>query len=69
MQENPVARSTEALSPAGYTKHLSISRAQLYKLIKSGAIVARKNGRRTVIFPADNLGFRESLPRIGGGRS
>jgi excisionase family DNA binding protein len=56
------------MSPAAYAKHIGISRAALYKLIHRGEIVARKAGRRTLIFHADNEDFRESLPRLGGGR-
>ncbi|MBM3557417.1 MAG: helix-turn-helix domain-containing protein [Alphaproteobacteria bacterium] len=41
-----------------------LCKASVYKAIKSGRLVARKNGRRTVVLHSDLLAWLNSLPRI-----
>jgi hypothetical protein len=61
--ENLTAGATcTAHSVAGFAKHLTVSRSRVYELINSGTVIARKLGGRTLIFDADNQGFRASLP-------
>jgi hypothetical protein len=62
MSEIPAAG---AMSPAAYAKYIGVSRAFVYQQITAGVVVARKLGKRTLIFLADNEGLRESLPRLG----
>ena len=57
--DTPAARSVP-----DFAKLHGISRAFAYILIDRGVIVARKLGKRTVIFEADNGEFRSSLPVI-----
>jgi hypothetical protein len=57
MSINPIARSPEEFGALH-----GICRAQVYKELNAGKIIGRKNGRRTLIYDEDNLGYRESLP-------
>jgi excisionase family DNA binding protein len=44
---------------------LGLCRDTIYKLIRSGRLVARKSGKRTLILASDLQAFTESLPKIG----
>ena len=57
MSEISIARS-----PEEFGELHGICRAEVYKQINAKKIVARKNGRRTLIYDEDNPGYRESLP-------
>ncbi|HEX6960181.1 MAG TPA: helix-turn-helix domain-containing protein [Ferrovibrio sp.] len=43
------------------------SRRALYRHIKSGALVARKDGAKTIILAADLRAWLEALPRMQTG--
>jgi len=59
-------KDTIALSPEEFGRLHGISRAEVYVQLREGKIVGRKNGRRTLIYPADNRSYRKSLPRFEG---
>jgi hypothetical protein len=52
--------SIDELAEAG-----PISKSQIHKQIREGALIARKCGKRTVILPADWEAFLQALPRSG----
>ena len=60
----PTENTPAARSIPDFAKHHGISRAFCYNLIGQGRIVARKLGGRTIIYDADNEGFRENLPIV-----
>jgi hypothetical protein len=41
-----------------------LSRSSIYQAIAEGRLVARKSGRKTIIFERDWEAFLEALPRI-----
>ncbi len=42
-----------------------VGRTALYQAISSGALVARKRGRKTLLLPADLQTWIATLPKIG----
>jgi hypothetical protein len=42
-----------------------LSRGPLYRAIREGRLVARKNGKRTIVLPADWERFLNELPKAG----
>jgi hypothetical protein len=50
------------MTPEEFGALHGICRAEVYKQLKAGRINGRKNGRRTLIYPDDNLSYRDSLP-------
>jgi len=56
---NPIA-----MSPAEFAKAIGCSRAFVYQQIAAKKIVARKLGRRTLVFLADNEQIHTQLPRF-----
>jgi hypothetical protein len=59
--------STEpmALSIASVQRETGFGRTFVYTAIKSGNLIARKAGRRTVVLREDLASFLASLPKIG----
>jgi hypothetical protein len=62
--ENDNAARPGASRPGDWAKRHDLSRSQVYKMIASGEVIARKCGTRTLIFDEDNRAWRHSLPRI-----
>jgi excisionase family DNA binding protein len=58
--------SAIALSIEEASKQSKLGRTKIYELIKSGALPARKCGRRTIILAAELEAALKALPRIGG---
>lgn len=56
---------TIADSPAIAAARLGLCRATIYSLISSGALTARKLGRRTLIERTEQLRWLTSLPVMG----
>jgi excisionase family DNA binding protein len=50
------------------TLHAKCGRTTIYAAIKSGALKARKIGRRTIILDEDLRGWLASLPLCGAGQ-
>lgn len=53
-----------ALSVREACERVGVSRTRFYELVNSGAIVARKLGKRTIVLTADLDTFLLSLPSI-----
>lgn len=58
--------SAIALSIEEATKQSKLGRTKIYELIRSGALPARKCGRRTIILAVELEAALKALPRIGG---
>jgi excisionase family DNA binding protein len=54
-----------ALSIAEASVHTGLGRDAIYDAIRSGQLVARKFGRRTLIIDTDLERFLASLPKVG----
>lgn len=54
-----------ALSVPEAMKAIGLGRTAFYAAIKSGALPARKAGRRTIVLTSDIRSFLENLPRLG----
>jgi excisionase family DNA binding protein len=57
-------------SPAAYTvaqvmARVGIGRDSVYKAIREKRLIARKNGKRTLILAEDLAAFLKSLPQMG----
>ncbi len=66
-----MAEATATTHPVAYTiaatcKAAGLGRTKIYQLIKSGKLVARKCGRRTLILAADLDDFLRHLPSQPG---
>jgi excisionase family DNA binding protein len=57
-----------ALSIAAASVHTGLGRDAIYDAIRSGKLVARNFGRRTLIVETDLHRFLTSLPKAGAGR-
>jgi excisionase family DNA binding protein len=57
--------STAAFSVAEVLARVPIGRDSLYKAIREKRLIARKNGKRTLILASDLEQFLKSLPQIG----
>jgi excisionase family DNA binding protein len=60
----------ETISPLGLSIEAAaevsgFGRSKVFELIRTGALPARKVGRRTIILRCDLVGFMENLPRAG----
>jgi excisionase family DNA binding protein len=55
-----------ALSIEEACKLSNLGRTKLYELIKSGALTARKCGRRTIIIRSELEAVLKALPKISG---
>jgi excisionase family DNA binding protein len=44
-----------------------LGRSTIYEAIKNGNLVARKNGKRTLITASDGMRWLKSLPVVNGG--
>lgn len=53
-----------AVSPAAAAALLGVGRSSVYKLMKRGALMGRKAGRRTVILTRDIERYLEALPAL-----
>jgi excisionase family DNA binding protein len=52
-----------AMSITETAEFIGHSRSTVWQLIRSGALPARKSGRRTILLTSDVLRFLESLPQ------
>jgi excisionase family DNA binding protein len=48
---------------------VGVGRDGIYDAIRSGKLIARKYGKRTIITAGDLQAFLESLPRMGGDKA
>jgi excisionase family DNA binding protein len=63
MTDNVSALQRVALSVPDACKVSGVGRTKLFEAIRSGKLVARKNGKRTLILHQDLLKFLEDLPK------
>ena len=56
-----------ALSPAAAARYVGISKRHLYRLLATGAVTARKDGRRTLVDVASLKAYYASLPEHASG--
>jgi excisionase family DNA binding protein len=63
------ASTTTAYNVVQVMSRLGICRDAVYRAINSGALPARKFGKRTLILESDLQAFIESLPRLGDGKA
>ena len=58
-----------AMTVAEFATALRISKSTAYALIREGKVLARKIGRRTIVFLSDNEDFIQGLPfKFEGGK-
>lgn len=58
-----------AMTVTEFATALRISKSTAYALIRAGKVLARKIGRRTIVFLADNEAFLRDLPfKLEGGK-
>jgi excisionase family DNA binding protein len=60
--EKPTTFDRRAFSPREFAIVSGLGRSTVYELIKSGSLVARKAGKRTLILAEDGERFLRSLP-------
>jgi excisionase family DNA binding protein len=59
------ARRKAAHSIPEVCAYTGLGRDSVYAAIRTGKLVARKYGRRTVVLDDDMLAFLEALPKMG----
>lgn len=64
-----LSESLSGDSPRGVARRLGIGIATVFRAIGSGALPARKIGRRTVVLAVDERAWLDSLPRAGRAHS
>jgi hypothetical protein len=47
-----------------FAKRNNVSQSSAYKEIRAGRLLARKVGRRTIIFDEDERAWRDNLPKL-----
>lgn len=55
-----------AFSIADFVAATGLGRTSVYEAIRSGDLVARKFGKRTIIYASDAQTFLERLPKVRG---
>jgi excisionase family DNA binding protein len=65
----PHPQGRAAFSVAEASVQMGVGRDALYDAIKSGKLVARKLGRRTLITEKDLHRFLATLPKAGAGQA
>jgi excisionase family DNA binding protein len=63
--ESDSARHKAAHSIPEVCAYTGLGRDSVYAAIRTGKLVARKYGRRTVVLDDDMRAFLEALPRLG----
>jgi hypothetical protein len=61
------ALSIEGLSIVAAAEIAGIGRTKIFEFIGTGALPARKVGKRTIILRGDLMAFLDELPRAGAG--
>jgi Helix-turn-helix domain len=65
-QMDDTTSSTAAYSIADVMARVPIGRDSIYKAIREKRLIARKNGKRTIILASDLGTFLRALPQMGG---
>jgi|GraSoi2013_115cm_1033766.scaffolds.fasta_scaffold443100_1 excisionase family DNA binding protein len=63
--ESEPARRKAAHSIPEVCAYTGLGRDSVYAAIRTGRLIARKYGRRTVVLDDDMRAFLEALPRLG----
>jgi excisionase family DNA binding protein len=63
--ESELARRKAAHSIPEVCAYTGLGRDSVYAAIRTGKLIARKYGRRTVVLDDDMRAFLEALPRLG----
>lgn len=50
-----------------FAKRNDVSQSSAYKEIRAGRLIARKVGRRTIIFDEDERAWRDNQPKLKAG--
>jgi excisionase family DNA binding protein len=56
-----------AIPPGAAARYIGVSKRHLYRLLATGAVTARKDGRRTLVDVASLKTYYDSLPEHASG--